>query len=181
MSTFIPVSRSARDIKKKLTAPSLLKQTLVLQGADILHSAGMQMERLHCHHGAISTYLHSVNVAYFSLLLAAYLHLRINQQALVRGALLHDYYLYDWHVPDPSHRLHGLFHAKKALDNAQRDFRLTAVERDIIRTHMFPLNLRPPKYKESLLVCIADKLCAFYESAPFSPCRATILPRTVSK
>ena len=29
---------------------------------------------------------------------------------------------------------------------------------------MFPLNLTPPRYRESILVCIADKICAVYET-----------------
>ena len=48
--------------------------------------------------------------------------------------------------------------------NAERDFQLNAVERDMIVKHMFPLNLTPPRYRESILVCIADKICAVYET-----------------
>lgn len=44
------------------------------------------------------------------------------------------------------------------------DFALNAVERDVIARHMFPLNLTPPRYRESILVCIADKICAVYET-----------------
>lgn len=46
---------------------------------------------------------------------------------------------------------------------ALADFKLNQVEEDIIRKHMFPLTRFPPKYKESLLVCIADKICTVYE------------------
>ena len=38
------------------------------------------------------------------------------------------------------------------------------IERDIIKKHMFPLNIAFPKYKESLIVCIADKIIALYET-----------------
>ena len=37
------------------------------------------------------------------------------------------------------------------------------IERDIIKRHMFPLNIRPPKYRESWIVCLADKICAVNE------------------
>ena len=133
-------------------------------GGDILSSPGMQMEKLFFQHGHITVYAHSVAVACLCLYLARVLHLRVNRRALVRGALLHDYFLYDWHVPDPSHRLHGFFHPRRALQNADRDFILGPIERDMIRRHMFPLTLTPPKYRESALVCAADKLCALCET-----------------
>ena len=34
----------------------------------------------------------------------------------------------------------------------------------MIYTHMFPLNLRIPKYKESILLCLADKISAVKET-----------------
>ena len=64
---------------------------------------------------------------------------------------------------EEGHRLHGLRHPRIALDNARRDFVLTSREEDIIRKHMFPLTLRPPRYKESVVVTCADKLCAMGE------------------
>ena len=82
----------------------------------------------------------------------------------MRGALLHDYFLYDWHVPSETHRGHGFTHARTALHNASRDFTLDAVERDVIERHMFPLNPVPPRYRESVLVCLADKICAIGET-----------------
>ena len=39
------------------------------------------------------------------------------------------------------------------------------MEQDIILKHMFPLTLQPPRYLESLLVCLVDKGCALYETA----------------
>ena len=133
-------------------------------GGDILTSSGMQMEKLFLQHGAVTVFAHSVAVACLCLYLARLLGLRVDRRALVRGALLHDYFLYDWHIPDPSHRLHGFFHPQRALENADRDFDLGPIERDVIRRHMFPLTLMPPKYSESILVCTADKLCALCET-----------------
>ena len=53
-------------------------------------------------------------------------------RSLVRGALLHDYFLYDWHIPDESHKWHGVTHAGDALKNARRDFELNEIEQDMI-------------------------------------------------
>ena len=92
------------------------------------------------------------------------LRLRVDERALVRGALLHDYFLYDWHDPDPSHRWHGFFHPQTALKNAERDFSVGDTERDMIAHHMFPLVPRPPRCRESALLCLADKLCALRET-----------------
>ena len=48
-------------------------------------------------HGKVSVYAHCVSVADTACVLAETLHLRVNERALIRGALLHDYFLYDWH------------------------------------------------------------------------------------
>ena len=47
---------------------------------------------------------------------------------------------------------------------ALKEFELTEHEIDIIMKHMFPLTLRPPRYREAVLVCIADKICAWGET-----------------
>ena len=133
-------------------------------GGDILRSPNMAIERRIPQHGAVNCFDHSVAVALLSLWLVRRLHLRLDRRSLVRGALLHDYFLYDWHDREPSHRLHGFCHAQRALENAEREFRLNKVEADIIEKHMFPLNLAPPRFRESAVVCCADKVCAVRET-----------------
>lgn len=133
-------------------------------GEDILKSTNMLAERGWMQHGKVSVYQHSVRVAFFSLLLVKILRLSVNRRALVRGALLHDYFLYDWHEKDDSHKWHGFHHARKAKENAERDFELDEVEKDIIEKHMFPLNKGIPKFKESRIVCVADKITATGET-----------------
>ena len=44
------------------------------------------------------------------------------------------------------------------------DFNLNEKERDIILKHMFPLTVKPPRFKESYIVMLADKYCAVYET-----------------
>ena len=77
---------------------------------------------------------------------------------------MHDYFQYDWHERDNSHRWHGFIHARRAMKNAERDFSVNEVERNMIDTHMFPLNLRLPRYRESVILTIADKICSFQET-----------------
>ena len=88
----------------------------------------------------------------------------VDRASLLRGALLHDYFLYDWHDPDPSHRLHGFRHPFFALARAEEDFELTSRERNIIVRHMFPLVPVPPTCREAWIVCLADKWCALRET-----------------
>lgn len=114
-------------------------------------------------HGHTSVFRHSCNVALLSSRLASIFRWKVDRPSLLKGALLHDYFLYDWHDKDPAHRWHGLRHPAVAYANAKRDFILTPTETDIIRHHMFPLTPTPPKSAEAVFVCIADKICAVLE------------------
>ena len=83
-------------------------------GSDILNSKNMEKQKEYIQHGDVSVYEHSLRVAYLSIKIVSKFHLRVNMRSLIRGALLHDYFLYDWHVKDQSHRLHGFTHPKTA-------------------------------------------------------------------
>ncbi len=128
------------------------------------HPTVLSMDEI-VQHGDTSCLLHSLAVAYFSLYLVTVLRIRCDRRSLVRGALLHDYFLYDWHIKNDrdAHRLHGFTHPGAALRNAERDFALNEIEADIIAHHMFPLTPRPPKCREALIVSLADKYCAVSE------------------
>ena len=115
-------------------------------------------------HGSVSVYAHSLAVARKALELADRHHIQVDRRSLVRGALLHDYFLYDWHVKDPDRPLHGFAHPRIALENARRDYDLNPIEEDIIRRHMFPLTPVPPATREGWLVCLADTMCAARET-----------------
>ena len=91
-------------------------------------------------------------------------NIKVDEEELIRGALLHDYFLYDWHEKSLENSVHGFTHPLKALNQAKKDFELSAIERDMILNHMFPLTLNPPRSKEGKLLCLADKLCATKET-----------------
>lgn len=141
------------------------QKLLETYAGDILHSKGMDMEKRFFQHGTVTVFDHSVAVALMCLQLAALLRLRTDTRSLVRGALLHDYFLYDWHIKEKGRPLHGTHHARRAMKNAERDFGLNKIERNMILAHMFPLNLTLPRYRESVLLCTADKFCALRETA----------------
>ena len=152
-------------MKYKETAAAVVHR----YGGDILGSQGMLLSQSFRQHGDVSVALHCFFAAVVCVRLARALALRVDTRALVRGALLHDYFLYDWHDPDPSHRLHGFRHAGFALRNAGRDFSLGPIERNMIASHMLPMNLVLPRFRESLLLCLADKICSFCENFHLAP------------
>lgn len=116
-------------------------------------------------HGRTSCLAHSIAVAYMSYWLCRKLHFQISYKGLIRGALLHDFFLYDWHEKDSSHRWHGFHHPQRALDNADELFALSRMERQIIISHMWPLTLRSlPTCRAAVLVCLADKVCSLAET-----------------
>lgn len=146
------------------TPNSRLLRELRRQLVPLLSSSRLWLSDCALQHGDTTVLLHCLAVAYFSLLLAKKLKLHCDKNSLVRGALLHDYFLYDWHESDKSHRLHGFHHASRALTNAQADLTLTKTEEDIIAHHMFPLTPAPPRCREAVLVCLVDKGCGLYET-----------------
>lgn len=133
--------------------------------SDILASPGMRVESTCIQHGDTSVLAHSAAVTAHCALIARALQIPVDERALMRGALLHDYFLYDWHDPDPSHRLHGYRHPGTACTNAIRDFHVGEIEQNMIRHHMFPLTPTPPTCREGVILCIADKLVASRETA----------------
>ena len=130
----------------------------------ISNSGQFSKTRQFIQHGDTSVYSHCVAVAYVSLWFSYRLHISVSKQSLLMGAFLHDYFLYDWHIPDKTHRLHGFTHPAKALENAKKDLMLNAIEKDIILRHMFPLTILPPMKRESWIVTLSDKICSFMET-----------------
>lgn len=87
--------------------------------------------------------------------------LRFDAGATARGALLHDFFLYDRRAGQNPH--HPTRHARVALQNAQAHFSLEPVEEDIILTHMWPIGGPFYSFKESVLVSIVDKVVSTRE------------------
>lgn len=125
---------------------------------DILDHEEFQKLKDYFHHNS-SIYHHVHDVAYLSYRISKYL--KLDYRSTARGALLHDFFLYDWRnhdVPDlPREKFHGLEHPRIALANAKKHFSLNDIEEDIIKKHMWPLTITPPKYRESYIVSFADK------------------------
>jgi uncharacterized protein len=118
----------------------------------------------HLQHGRISVYEHSLDVARLSFSLGRIFKIA-DMESLVRAALLHDFFLYDWHTPEKMWSRHGWTHPVTAVENSRKYFNISGKEASLIRTHMWPWTLfHPPLRREGWIICVADKLCSAAET-----------------
>ena len=133
------------DLYMELTG-DLLKNDLV---------KGMKQNN---HHGEIDTHFHSVYVSYTVMKMCKgkpYL------KDTVRTSLLHDFYLYDWHI-EKHEEMHAWYHPKEAVKNIKKYgmLSLDKKQEDMILRHMFPLYPLPPNSRQGWILTLADKHCA---------------------
>lgn len=123
----------------------------------IISHEEFQRRKTYFHHGKETVYEHSIKVAIKAYKIAKIFKLDVN--SVVTGALLHDFYTSPW-TDGNGTKLHGFTHAKDAYTNAKKYFPelMNSKVKDIIIKHMWPLNPTPPKYIESWVVSISDKL-----------------------
>jgi uncharacterized membrane protein len=123
------------------------------------HPVYLKLKEYRNHNSSI--YDHSYQVAQSAYKIGSKLQpiIDIDMKSLVRGALLHDFFLYDWKKERPENgRLHAFEHPKEACKNANKYFGpLNDIEQDIILKHMWPLNIILPKHIETIIVTIVDK------------------------
>lgn len=126
----------------------------------ILNHPEFQKRKSYQHHGKESVYEHSMKVSNLAYRMAK--RLPINEKEVAIGALLHDFYINPWYDNTVKKRFlkqHGFVHAKEAKNNAHNYFEdyMNHYIDDMIEKHMFPLNIRPPRYLGSWIVTISDK------------------------
>lgn len=112
------------------------------------------------HHG-ISRMEHSLKVSYYSYKIAR--KIGFDYESVARGGLLHDFYLDGDERSGKSKFVDTFIHPKKALDTSRKYFDLNSIEENIIISHMFPIYKSLPKYKESALVNLVDKVIGLHE------------------
>jgi uncharacterized protein len=128
---------------------------------DILENSVFLQSKQHIQHGKVSVYEHSLEVAKMCTKLSRFWKVK-DRRSLVRAALLHDFFLYDWH--DEWKLTHGFTHPVEAAENARKYFAISKKEYSLIRTHMWPFTLlHPPRYKEGWFICAADKIVTVKE------------------
>lgn len=129
---------------------------------EILNHEEFIKRKNYMHHGKISVYDHSLKVSIMAYKISKKLKIGDYKKAAI-GGLLHDFYYKPWQsdkTKKPLFKKHGFTHASEALENSKKYFPNYIDEKtsNIILRHMFPLNIIPPKYKESWVVTIADKI-----------------------
>lgn len=144
---------------------SISDEKLLEYISDILKHDKVKSMDCFMQHGTTSTFKHSLNVARLSYELNKKFNLNANVKDLLTGAMLHDFYLYDWHKRSIKYGLHGFNHSRIAMENAIKYFNVNENVQNIILTHMWPLNItKIPKSKEAWIVCIADKICSIKDT-----------------
>ena len=131
--------------------------------SDLYATEEVQSLKQYEQHLQINRLDHIRSVAYISYL--ACRKLGLNYREATRGAILHDLFYYDWRDKNSHPRPHGYLHPGIALNNARElcGDKLTRLEANTIKRHMFPLTPIPPRYPEGLIVSMADKYCATWE------------------
>lgn len=114
------------------------------------------------HHEEESVYEHCLKVSKLAYKIAKKLHVK-NPEEVAIGALLHDFYNEPWQTKENKvsfFKQHGFVHAKEAAENAKKYFPELMNKRieDMISKHMFPLNIKPPRYIGSWIVNISDDI-----------------------
>ena len=102
---------------------------------------------------------HSLKVSYYSYKIAK--SLRLDYEDVARGGLLHDFYINEIRNCNKIKDKILLFstkHPNEALINASKNFELSEKEENIKKSHMFPVDYRIPKYAESWIVSLVDKV-----------------------
>lgn len=116
----------------------------------------LRMKEIPMHRGS-NCYIHSFKVAKLAIK-RALRHKKGNLYTILLGSVLHDYYLYDWRVDRDKMKHHLSEHPYIAAQNAERDFGIHAPVKEVIQSHMWPVNIRDfPKTKEARIISHADK------------------------
>lgn len=128
---------------------------------DILDNEEFEKMSSIVHHG-LDRKSHSIRVSYYSYKIARLIGL--DYVGVARAGLLHDFFFENNQNSNICKRLQTLIkHPDYALANAGKYFDLTNLEKDIIRSHMFPISINLPLYAEGWLVNLVDDLVAISE------------------
>ena len=107
---------------------------------------------------------HLYNVAVYSYLIGNKLNMfcRVDFDALIAGALLHDFHFVRQNEYKELHcrNTHGMIASKNAMET----FNISEKERNIIEAHMFPMVFIIPRSKEAWIVSVSDKFSAVMEA-----------------
>lgn len=141
--------------------PNIAEFKLIIK--DIITNENIIALKERIQHASSSRFSHCLSVSFYTYSICK--KLGLDYISAARGAMLHDFYYYDWrdkHV-EGQKKFHAFRHPRIALNNALDIFDLTPIEKDIILKHMWPLTIKFPSYIESYIVTFVDKYCATHE------------------
>lgn len=114
----------------------------------------------YCPHHKTNRLEHSKRVSLYAYKVCKILNL--DYVSAARGGLLHDFFLNSYTSSNGYKLMRN--HPLIALNKAKKYFKLNQKEKNIISSHMFPLNIKNrPKYRESFIVSMIDKIICVYE------------------
>lgn len=122
-----------------------------------------RMKLVPMHRGS-NCFIHCFRVAKLAIK-RALRYKKADLKLVLLGSILHDYYLYDWRTDKSKKKRHGYDHPFIASKNAEEDFQIPKEVKNIIESHMWPMNIKNfPKTKEARIVSLADKAIALKEA-----------------
>lgn len=159
------ITNDNQELGLIVSEPSISEFKSIIK--DIAQNPNLLALRDHVQHAVSSRYSHCLSVAFHTYVVCKKLNL--DYVSATRGAMLHDFYFYDWRNKDVEgqKKFHAFRHPKIALTNACDIFDLNDLEKDVIVKHMWPITIKLPKYKESYIVTFVDKYCAAHEMFKF--------------
>lgn len=126
----------------------------------------MRMKAVPMHRGS-NCYEHSFKVAKKAIKhgLRRINKEKIDLEVILVGAILHDYYLYDWRSDRSKRKKHCHNHPDIAVANAVKDFAISKKVQRVIETHMWPIKFKDyPNSKEARIVSVSDKMVTIGEA-----------------
>ena len=135
-------------------------------GGDILDSERFKIAETVPHHGTTSVARHSMDVARYALtqcLMEKAQGREVNEEDVVRAALLHDIGMTDRGIFRSNPAKKAYSHPLRSAEIAKREFNANRVQIDAILRHMWPIAVTPPKYEEGWILISADKFCSVKE------------------
>ncbi len=130
---------------------------------DLINDQTLSLEQF-VHHHHTTRLRHCLNVSYRNYKICRFF--KLDARSAARAGLLHDFFFYDRCNYDKANEGKGHLraHPEIANKNASSTFKITPKESDIILKHMWPITLKLPQCKESVVIIFVDKYCALLEA-----------------
>ncbi len=135
-------------------------------GANVINSERFQAAWKIPHHRKLNVAEHSINVAKESVRIATWLKrhgMNVNIEDAVCGSLLHDIGMTEKQIFRSPSWKKAYTHPDRGAIVARDEYRANAIQENIIRRHMWPICVIPPKHKEGWIVVAADKISSVKE------------------